>query len=64
MKKIITSVVDALSKDSARKFVYVEQVYFQMWWNDQNADTKELVRRLVKGASNQASIPLSLIEVS
>ncbi len=50
MRKIITSVVDALSKDPARKFVYVEQVFFQMWWNDQPDSVKDVVRRLVSGA--------------
>jgi hypothetical protein len=49
VRKIITSVVDALSKDPARKFVYVEQVFFQMWWNEQSENTRDLVRQLVKG---------------
>ena len=49
VRKIITSVIEALSKDSARKFVYVEQVYFQMWWNEQTPKVRDLVRQLVKG---------------
>jgi hypothetical protein len=50
VRKIITSVVDALSEDSARKFVYVEQVFFQMWWNDQPERVRGVVRQLVAGA--------------
>ena len=50
MRKIITSVVDALSEDSSRKFVYVEQVFFQMWWNDQPERVRSVVRQLVAGA--------------
>jgi alpha-mannosidase len=49
VRKIITSVVDALAMDPARKFVYVEQVYFQMWWAEQSEGVKKVVRQLVKG---------------
>ena len=49
VRKIITSVINALSMDSNRKFVYVEQVFFQMWWNDQSESVRNVVRQLVKG---------------
>jgi hypothetical protein len=51
VRKIITSVVEALLQDSARRFVYVEQVYFQMWWDEQPESVRDSVRQLVKGGS-------------
>jgi hypothetical protein len=50
VRKIISSVVEALSKDPARKFIYVEQVFFQMWWKDQPERVRNTVRQLVSGA--------------
>eukprot|EP01112_Ceratiomyxa_fruticulosa_P009601 TRINITY_DN2513_c0_g1_i1.p1 TRINITY_DN2513_c0_g1~~TRINITY_DN2513_c0_g1_i1.p1 ORF type:complete len:1175 (-),score=244.78 TRINITY_DN2513_c0_g1_i1:43-3567(-) len=47
-KGIITSVVNALSADVRRKFIWAEISYFQRWWEDQNEDTREKVRRLVQ----------------
>ena len=46
VRKIITSVVDALVMDPARKFVYVEQVYFQTWRNEQSDGVRNVVRQL------------------
>ena len=43
--------------DPARKFVYVEQVYFQMWWSEQSDGVRQAVRQLVKGA---IPVPISL----
>ena len=44
---VLDSVVDELSKDPARRFVYVEIAFFWRWWNQQTDQTKELVRNLV-----------------
>ena len=44
---ILDSVVDELSKDPSKRFVYVEVAYFWRWWNEQKDITKQLVRTLV-----------------
>ena len=44
---ILDTVVDELSKDPAKRFVYVEIAYFYRWWNEQNDKTKQLVRTLI-----------------
>jgi lysosomal alpha-mannosidase len=41
------TVVDELAKDPSKRFVYVEIAYFWRWWNQQNDETKQLVRSLV-----------------
>ena len=43
----IDTVVDELAKDPNKRFVYVEIAYFWRWWNEQNDETKQLVRTLV-----------------
>lgn len=48
VKCIIDAVVAGLQKNPARKFVYVEQYFFQKWWNLQNEEKKNIVRNLVK----------------
>ncbi|KAG0712703.1 Lysosomal alpha-mannosidase [Chionoecetes opilio] len=44
---ILDSVVDALQKDPARKFIYVESAFFFRWWDQQTQPTKDIVKRLV-----------------
>lgn len=44
---LLDTVVDELSKDPSKKFVYVEIAYFWRWWNEQTDVTKQLVRTLV-----------------
>jgi lysosomal alpha-mannosidase len=39
--------VDELGKDPNRRFVYVESVFFEHWWNEQTDDKRHLVKRLV-----------------
>ena len=41
-------VVASLQENPQRKFTYVEQKFFSMWWERQNDATKESVRSLVK----------------
>jgi len=48
VRHILDSVVEELSKDSRRKFIYVEQAFFQMWWEHQNDDAKNLVKKLLQ----------------
>ena len=45
---IIDTVVRALEENPNRKFTYVEQKFFSMWWYQQNSEMKESVRALVK----------------
>lgn len=44
---ILDTVVDSLLKNVDRKFIYVEQLYFQMWWGEQDAATQAIVQQLV-----------------
>uniref|UniRef100_A0A0D9XHR0 Alpha-mannosidase n=1 Tax=Leersia perrieri TaxID=77586 RepID=A0A0D9XHR0_9ORYZ len=43
----LDSVVDALAKDPARKFVFVEQAFFQRWWAEKSPTIQAIVRKLV-----------------
>ena len=44
---IITTVIEQLQLNPERKFIYVEQAYFQRWWREQNDEVRGQVRRLV-----------------
>ena len=44
---ILDSVVQELSRDPRRKFMYVEQAFFQRWWRQQGEATRNLTRTLV-----------------
>ncbi|PKA54015.1 alpha-mannosidase [Apostasia shenzhenica] len=48
VRNILDSVIVALLKDPNRKFVYVEQAFFQTWWAEQNEATQEVVKKLVE----------------
>ncbi|KAF0929308.1 hypothetical protein E2562_019891 [Oryza meyeriana var. granulata] len=43
----LDSVVDALVKDASRKFVFVEQAFFQRWWVEKSPKIQAIVRKLV-----------------
>ncbi|CAI5521660.1 unnamed protein product [Closterium sp. Naga37s-1] len=45
---ILDTVVEQLSEDPNRKFIQVEQAFFQRWWRRQSKDVQRVVRRLVK----------------
>lgn len=47
-KSILTTVVNALSKDPSRKFVWAEISYFEWWWREQNSTMQELAQSLLK----------------
>ncbi|XP_077246592.1 alpha-mannosidase-like isoform X2 [Tasmannia lanceolata] len=47
VRNVLDSVVVALMRDPNRKFVFVEQAFFQRWWREQNVKTQEEVRKLV-----------------
>ncbi|KAL3687509.1 hypothetical protein R1sor_013818 [Riccia sorocarpa] len=45
---IIGSVVDSLLKNPDRKFIYVEQAFFQRWWRVQTKQLQKKVKKLVE----------------
>ena len=48
MHLILTTVVNELLKDPAKRFTYVEMKFFSMWWQQQSEERKEAVRQLVR----------------
>jgi len=47
VQHVLDSVIHSLSLSSKRKFIYVEQAFFQRWWNQQTEETHNLVKNLV-----------------
>lgn len=47
VNSIISANVLALLEDPSRKFIYVEQAFFQRWWSEQDSDKQAQVRGLV-----------------
>lgn len=45
---ILDTVVTSLAKNPDRRFIYVEQAYFQRWFEQQDDDTVALVKELVQ----------------
>ena len=46
-RQVITSVVESLLRDPARKFIYAEVAFFQRWWDEQDDKMQTLVKGLV-----------------
>jgi alpha-mannosidase len=44
---ILDTVILELTKSKNRKFIYVEQAYFQLWWTRQTNITKAIVQQLI-----------------
>jgi len=44
---ILDSVIEALSENPSRTFVYVEMKFFTMWWEEQSTITRNRVRHLI-----------------
>ncbi|XP_042478440.1 alpha-mannosidase [Macadamia integrifolia] len=47
VRNVLDSVVQSLLRDPNRKFIFVEQAFFQRWWEEQNEGTQEQVKKLV-----------------
>lgn len=47
VKCILDSLIPALSTNPDRKFIYVEQAFFQRWWSEQDAATRAQTRGFV-----------------
>lgn len=47
VQNIISSVIKELAWNPDRKFIYVEQAFFQRWWAEADAKTQALTQQLV-----------------
>ena len=47
VRSIISTVVASLAANPTRKFMYVEQAFFQRWWREQNDTQRALAQKLV-----------------
>ncbi|CAA3008839.1 probable alpha-mannosidase At5g13980 isoform X1 [Olea europaea subsp. europaea] len=47
VQNVLDSLIPALLADKNRKFIYVEQAFFQRWWEDQSEAMQNTVRTLV-----------------
>ncbi|KAK7316862.1 hypothetical protein RJT34_00622 [Clitoria ternatea] len=47
VQNVLDSLVPALLADKNRKFIYVEQAFFQRWWREQSEDVQDIVKKLV-----------------
>lgn len=47
VQNVLDSIVPALLADKNRKFIYVEQAFFQRWWRDQSELIQSIVKKLV-----------------
>ncbi|KAK9120231.1 hypothetical protein Scep_018324 [Stephania cephalantha] len=47
VRNVLDSLVPALLADRNRKFIYVEQAFFQRWWREQGEIVQDIVKKLV-----------------
>ncbi|XP_006485097.1 probable alpha-mannosidase At5g13980 isoform X2 [Citrus sinensis] len=47
VQNVLDSLIPALVADKNRKFIYVEQAFFQRWWRDQSEEVQNVVKQLV-----------------
>ncbi|OMO99296.1 hypothetical protein COLO4_13372 [Corchorus olitorius] len=48
VQNVLDSMVTALLADKNRKFIYVEQAFFQRWWRDQSEQIQSIVKEFVR----------------
>ncbi|KZV21769.1 alpha-mannosidase [Dorcoceras hygrometricum] len=48
VQNVLDSLIPALLADKNRKFIYVEQAFFQRWWREQSETIQDKVKKLVK----------------
>ncbi|ESQ41355.1 hypothetical protein EUTSA_v10012546mg [Eutrema salsugineum] len=48
VQNVLDSIVPALLADKNRKFIYVEQAFFQRWWREQSEEIKRIVKDLIR----------------
>ncbi|XP_030940377.1 probable alpha-mannosidase At5g13980 isoform X2 [Quercus lobata] len=47
VQDVLDSIVPALLADKNRKFIFIEQAFFQRWWRDQSVEVQSIVKQLV-----------------
>ncbi|KAK9926542.1 hypothetical protein M0R45_023767 [Rubus argutus] len=47
VQNVLDSLIPALLADKNRKFIYVEQAFFQRWWRDQSEEVQDTVKELI-----------------
>ncbi|KAL4634653.1 hypothetical protein ACB092_04G216100 [Castanea dentata] len=47
VQAVLDSIVPALLADKNRKFIFVEQAFFQRWWNEQSEEIQSIVKKLI-----------------
>ncbi|XP_030940374.1 probable alpha-mannosidase At5g13980 [Quercus lobata] len=47
VQDVLDSMVPALLADRNRKFIFVEQAFFQRWWNEQSEEIQSIVKKLI-----------------
>ncbi|KAK8939040.1 hypothetical protein KSP39_PZI011171 [Platanthera zijinensis] len=47
VRSVLDSVVSALRDDENRRFIFVEQAFFQRWWREQSDSVKKIVKGLI-----------------
>ncbi|XP_010249228.1 PREDICTED: alpha-mannosidase At3g26720-like [Nelumbo nucifera] len=47
VQNVLDSLIPALLADKNRKFIYVEQAFFQRWWRDQSEAVQSIVKQLI-----------------
>ncbi|KAL4634651.1 hypothetical protein ACB092_04G215900 [Castanea dentata] len=47
VQAVLDSIVPALLADKNRKFIFVEQAFFQRWWNEQSEEIQSTVKKLI-----------------
>ncbi|XP_065865581.1 probable alpha-mannosidase At5g13980 [Euphorbia lathyris] len=47
VQNVLDSLIPALLADKNRKFIYVEQAFFQRWWRNQREAVQNIVKQLV-----------------
>jgi alpha-mannosidase II len=47
-RNILSNVVNALSQDPNRRFIWAEISYFDLWWGEQSNERKDLVKKLIQ----------------
>ncbi|XP_050232389.1 probable alpha-mannosidase At5g13980 [Mercurialis annua] len=47
VQNVLDSLIPALLADKNRKFIYVEQAFFQRWWRNQREAMQQVVKQLV-----------------
>ncbi|CAN8256400.1 unnamed protein product [Cochlearia groenlandica] len=48
VQNVLDSIVPALLADKNRKFIYVEQAFFQRWWREQSEEIKSVMKELIR----------------